>query len=544
MKDTLSGIVSMLETGSPEQRVAAAQVLAWLQPKVPAVVKSLGRIAQEGDSFLRPYAVDALGKIGNAASLAALIPFLHIEGPIRNKVIRIYAKAGKSAVSVLIKEYGKADPVTQMTILEILAKVRSDEALGLIYGILKDPERPGDGERLFQVLSGEIAALDPKKEEDQQGIEILRKHLMDWQKGLPRKTTAQSRAWILDLLAKIADPGCRTLLIGQSAPSHPPEVRGVALRGLVGMDLTPAQTTKLLGYLKEEDFLHVVGPTLDVLSELEPKGAQMANTFAKLLEADRPEVRFFAMKMLGRFHTASAARNLMPFLHSDDHQVHELASRGLGGNPEAAEGVLKIFLAARDLEEVHRPFDAMLLLAPHLKPAQLKKVLDRYEQLVEAEDPVREHYRQVLSAAAPESVGPTLLKEAQKRRSAGNFESALDMLAILATCMGGEVDGDARYELAVTKMLMRARIPELTEGDPVIGHLCHLLNSGYSLLDRLKKEKMLGSDQLYYLGQRFVERLNAERRFGEELLQWIIKQEPEGKASVQALQKLKVEGLA
>ena len=44
--------------------------------------------------------------------------------------------------------------------------------------------------------------------------------------------------------------------------------------------------------------------------------------------------------------------------------------------------------------------------------------------------------------------------------------------------------------------------------------------------------------------QRFVERLNAERRFGEELLQWIIKQEPEGKASVQALQKLKVEGLA
>lgn len=544
MKDTLPGIVSMLETGSPEQRVAAAQVLAWLQPKVPTVVKSLGEIAQDGDSFLRPYAVDALGAIGNAASLAALIPFLHIEGPIRNKAVRIYAKAGKSAVSVLIKEYSKADPVTQMTILEILAKVRSDEALGLIFEILKDPERPADGERLYHILSEEIAILDADKGEDQKGIESLRNHLSGWQKGLPRKTTSQSRAWILDLLAQVADPSCRALLLGQSAPTHSQEVRGVALRGLIGMDLTPAQTAKLLGYLKEADFLHVVGPTLDVLGELDPKGAQMANTFAKLLEADRPEVRLFALRMLGRFTTPSAAKNLMPFLHSDDSQVHVLASQGLGSNPEAAAGVLEIFLAARDLEEVYRPFDAMLLLAPHLDAVQLKKVLGRYKALVVAEDPVREQYRQVLSSAAPESVGPIILKEAHKLRMAEAFDAALDMLAILAACMGGQVDGDARYELAITKMLMRGRTPELTDGDPVIGHLCHLLNEGYGLLEHLKREKMLGSDELYYLGQRFVERLNAERRFGEELLQWIIKQEPEGKASVQALQKLKVEGLA
>lgn len=544
MKDTLSGIVSMLETGSPEQRVAAAQVLAWLKPKLPQVVKPLGQIAQDGDSFLRPYAVDALGSIGNAASLVALIPFLHIEGPIRNKVVRIYAKAGKTAVSVLIKEYAKADPVTQMTILEILAKVRSDEALGLIFGILKDPDRPADAERLYQVLCNEIGSLDPDRPEDAKGIEHLRTQFQAWQKGLPRKTTSQSRAWILDLLARVADPSCRTLFVTQSGPTHDPKVRQVALKGLRGMDLTPAQTTKVLAYLKEEDFLYVVGPALDVLEGLEPKGAQMANTFAKLLEADRPEVRLFALKMLGRFTTASAAKNLMPFLRSDDAQVHALASEGLGTNPEAADGVLKIFLAARDLEEVRRPLDAMLLLAPSLQAPQLKKLLDRYRHLIEAEDPVREQYRQVLTKADAETIGPLLLKEAQKLRFDGRHAEALDRLAILAACQGGEVEGEARYELAVTKMLIRARIPELTEGDSVIGHFCHLLETDFKLFDRIKKEKMLGPDEVYYLGQRFVERLNAERRFGEELLQWIIKREPEGKASVQALQKLKVEGLA
>ncbi len=544
MKDTLSGIVSMLETGSPEQRVAAAQVLAWLKPKTAQVVKSLGQVAQDGDPFLRPYAVDALGAIGNAASLVALIPFLHIEGPIRNKVVRIYAKAGNTAVAVLIKEYAKTDPVTQMTILEILAKVRSDEALGLIYGILKDPGRPGDGERLYRILSTEISNLDLETEDGQKGVERLRGQLAAWQKGLPKKITSQSRAWILDLLAQVGDASCRTLFVSQSAPTHAPEVRSVALRGLHGMDLTEAQTSKLLAYLKEDDFLHVVGPTLDVLEELEPKGAQMANSFAKLLEAERPEVRLFAMRMLGRFTTAAAANNLMPFLHSDDPQVHELASKGLGGNPEAAEGVLKIFLAARDLEEVYRPFDALLLLAGHLDTPKLKKLLDRYKLLVAAEDPVREQYRQVLAKADPEQIGPLLGKEAHKLRLAGDFAHALDMLAILAAGRGGQLEGEARYELAVTKMLMRARIPELTEGDPVIGHLCHLLASDFKLLERIKKEEILGPDEVYYLGQRFVERLNAERRFGEELLQWIIQQEPEGKASVQALQKLKVEGLA
>ena len=63
MKDALLKIKEMLEDGTPEQKVAAAQVLAYLKPKTAQIVRALGAVATEGDGFLRRYAVDALGAI-------------------------------------------------------------------------------------------------------------------------------------------------------------------------------------------------------------------------------------------------------------------------------------------------------------------------------------------------------------------------------------------------------------------------------------------------------------------------------------------------
>ncbi|MEZ5988563.1 MAG: HEAT repeat domain-containing protein [Planctomycetota bacterium] len=544
MKDTLSGIVSMLETGSPEQRVAAAQVLAWLAPKTPQVVKALGGIAEHGDAFLRPYAVEALGAIGNAASLAALIPFLHIEGPIRGKVVRIYAKAGKSAASVLIKEHAKADPVTRSTIIEILAKIRSDDALQLLLGVLKDPGDPAAAERIHQLLVSEISTLDPNAEEDAKELDRLRRKLTTLFKTLPKRATQECRAWTLDLLARLSEPSMRTLFVAQAGPKQPQAVRRAALQGLRGMELTPAQTSKLLAFLAEDDFLHVVGPTLEVLDGFEAKGAQAASALSKLLESERPEVRLFALRKLGSFQTATSARLLIPFLDSDDPKFREQTAASLEGNPEAAEGVLKRFVAGRDLDEARRPLGAILRLAPLLKPNHVKKLATRLLELVANEDPVQTLYRQVLSKGAPETVEPILLKEAQKLRKAARHSEALMFLQILSETWGGRLEGDARFELAVTSMLQRRKHPEANEGDPVIGHLCHLLASGYKLLDKLKRETALSTEDLYYLGQRFVERLGEERRFGQDLLTWLVQKEPEAKASVQAMQKLKVEGLA
>lgn len=542
MKDTLSGIVSMLEEGGPEQQVAAAQVLAWLKPRTPSVVKALGQVAIGSDGFVRPYAVDALACIGSATALSHLIPLLHAEGPLRHKVARAFGRLGGNAEKVLIREYEKGDHDTRAVILEILAATQGADAMRHIHATLKDPEAGDLARHAGACLRAEIASLDPVG--DEETIGKLRKTYLANIKRIPKRAPATYKVHLLEVLARIGDASCRAVFVSNSGPSHPPEVRGAALRGLIGHDLTPNQAAKLVGYLREEDFVNVVGPSLEVLDGFVPKGAQMSGALGRLLTNPRPEVRMFALKGIGTFQTASSAKLLLPFLENPDPKVRRLASEGLGRNPEAREGLVKLLLAGRDLEEASRPVDALIDLASELTPGQVKKIVARFMKLVDADDPVRDLYRRILAACRNEVVEPLLLEEARKLRGINRYRDALRILQTLSLTDKGRMSSDARYELAITTLLMRGREPDLAEGDPVIGHFCHLIRDGYGLIQRVKRERALKTEDVLYLGQRFVERLNDERRFGSELLTWLIKKEPDAKESVQAMQKLKVEGLA
>lgn len=539
MKDTLAGIVDMLETGEAEQQVAAAQVLAWLGPKSPPVVKALGRVASEGSAFLRPYAVDALSSIGNAASLAQLIPILHVEGPLRSKVARALSSMGDSAEKVLIKEFDKADRDTKAVILEILARTRGAEGLKTIFTVLKDP----DATEVHGAASKHLGlALDGLVGDAHEAERTkLRKSMLTSLKRIPKRAPDSYRVTLLDCLAKVSDPSCRAVFVGAVGTTSTPEARAAALGGLKGFELTGAQITKLLGFLEEDDFVHVVGPTLEVLRDFEPSGAPTEAKLITLLGNARPEVRLFALDRLAHYQSAASAKALLPFLENDDPKVHELASRALGQNPESRDGLVKRFLGARDLQEARRPYDALVAIAPQLTPAQCKKLVTQFLKLLGNDDPVRELCRDVLAEAPVDQVVPLLLEHARKKRRAGEYDAAFRVLQALSG--SGSLSHDVRYEIAIATLLGRAADADLSQGDPVIGHLCILVREGFPLLAKLKRDK-LETDHLLYLGQRFVERLNEERRFGSEILTWLIDKSPEAKEAVQAMQKLKVEGLA
>ncbi|MCB9882648.1 MAG: hypothetical protein H6832_12575 [Planctomycetes bacterium] len=546
MKDTLAGIVQMLETGEAEQQVAAAQVLAWLGPKSPPVVKALGRAASSGDGFLRGYAVEALASIGNAAALSHLIPILHVEGPLRSKVARALSALGDDAEKVLVKEFEKSDRDTRIVIIEILARTRGAEGLKTILCLLKDDEDPDIAEIASQHFIHQLETLQAPAEEDEDEHEPerarIRKVLLTNLQRIPKKAPTSYRVYLLRFLRRVADPSCRTVFVTASGPSNAPEVRAAGLRGLRDRELTTAQRTKILGYLDDEDFVHVVGPALEVLQELEPTGAPMANSLLKLLDNARPEVRLFALAKLAHYNTAACAKALLPFLDNDDPQVHDLASKALGQNAEAREGLVKRFLAARDLQEARRPFDALKAIAAQLTAGQCKKLVAQFLKLLGKDDPVRELYRAVLADAPVDQVVPPLLDEARAARNKQDYDVAFRILQALSG--SGSLSHEVRYEIALATLLGRAKSVDLSQGDPVIGHLCILVREGFPLVARLKREKNLETDHALYLGQRFVERLNEERKFGFELLNWLIEKRPEAKEAIQAMQKLKVEGLA
>ncbi len=542
MKDAIAGILQMLSEGAPEQRVAAAQTLAWLQPKEARVVHALSTLASEGEGYLRPYAIEALGAIGNAQALSGLIPLLHVEGPLRDRVSKVLARSGDRAEKVLAREYEEADETTKEVIIRILGRSRGAEAMRKLIAILKDPDHQNLASLAVDVLCNEIANL-PEGEEGEAERAGLRKVLVQSLKRVPKSAAKDYTLHLLTLLGKVPDPDLRALLFQYSGKSKDPAIRRVALLGLKGMALTPKQQATLVSYLLSEDFHNVAGPALEALGDFVPKGASMSSMMLKLLDSPRIEVRLFAMRSLGHYETATSAKHLLPLLTTDDAKVHEIVSEALGRNKEARQGLLKMLAAARDLKEARRPMKALVALAPELSQAQVKKLVDMYMKLVKAQDPVRQILHEILSNADPDLAAPMLVQEAKKLKSAHRYQEAIQILHAL-TRSRSKVADEARYELAINTMLQRTAVPSMLEGDPVLGHLSTLLRSGFPLFQRIKKERLLRNEDKLYLGVKFLDRLQEEKRFGYELLEHLVQKDPESKEAVQALQKLKIEGLA
>lgn len=528
----------MLEAGTPEQKVAAIQVLSWLKPKEDRVVKALRTITIEGEGFFKPYAVEALGMIGNNASLSALIPILHQEGPIRTHVIRALSKAGERAEKVLDAEYEKADSTTQAAILEILAQSHGKIAIRRLLEVLKHPPSSFMAETVVGYLKRVLSGLE--EEEDK---EPFRKTFAQALKKVPKSAAPDYKRHLLELLAEIPSQELRPLFLSNITKTQPPEVRRAALRGLRTLKLTPKQEGQIFGFLKEDDFLNVVGPSLEILEDFKPTGSSQAGMLGKLLTHPHVDVRLFAIRQMGNYKTASSAKQLLPFLQVEDPKVRAEVSQSLGHNPEAIPGLLKILFQGRDLEEASRPLQALTLAAKNLNRNQLKKILTRFVQLIEAGDPVQEYYRQILQDSDPNIIAPLLSNEAHKLKQARKHVLALQVLMTVPT-RDGRIPDDIRYEIAINTLLAREEHPSLIEGDPVMGHLTKLLNSGYGIMAKLKKEKALQPKAALYLGTRLIEGLPAQKDLGRQILEWLIETDPESKEAIQASQKLKIEGLA
>ncbi|MBU0754411.1 MAG: hypothetical protein KJ645_04685, partial [Planctomycetes bacterium] len=68
---------------------------------------------------------------------------------------------------------------------------------------------------------------------------------------------------------------------------------------------------------------------------------------------------------------------------------------------------------------------------------------------------------------------------------------------------------------------------------PCFSHFQELLkDQGFPLLEKLKKDKILQREELYYLALHFIEKLQKEREFAAELLKILAKKYPRSKVGL------------
>ena len=168
--------------------------------------------------------------------------------------------------------------------------------------------------------------------------------------------------------------------------------------------------------------------------------------------------------------------------------------------------------------------------------AKMTKLLDK-------DDPRARPYLWLVRAANPNLAARTLLDRGRQYRRGKDDAKAERYLRPL---VGGDLLSDeAKYELAL--VLLRHGRHQLARSaranDEALRLIGELVRAGFSVLKRLRGERDLATEHLYYVGFHFAEQLNIERTFGSEVLKHLVQKFPRSKLARSAKDKLRIEGL-
>jgi HEAT repeat protein len=539
MDQTLRSILKILEEGKPELKIAACQVLGELRPGDGAAARALADRLTNQEAFLTPFVLEALAQIGTPEAVRVLVSKLRVGGAVTDRVARLLSQMGAQVTKALLPLFDEGDPETQARILAILGRHNDREALTILRKALLQGE-PALSERAAEVIESHIEELDPKQAEIlQQGIA----------KALEAKTSSNLDPAVLAravrVLGRLDGEAHRGLLLRFATPKHAPIVRLAALRALDGVTLTAAQRRTLLAYVTEEDMTHVVRPTMQLLAGADEWDGSATAQLEKMLESRNEERRLFALRALRNRRTEAMARVSIKALLSGAPEFQEAARDALPRNPAALEGLLRAFQTEKNVERARLLARPLAALGKRLSDSQRAALVEKTGKLLAGGDPFGDVYLTLLVEIDRQRAISDLVDKATRLRRARKFSECLAILARLAQT--DHIDGDGRYQLAVTRLLMDAREGKSGErkepGDATMGYFSGLIRDGFPLFDRLRKESQLSPDDLFKVARHFATGVSVERRFGGELLHFVAQKHARRRVGEEAKTMLRVEGL-
>jgi len=541
MDATTKKIVKMLDDERMERRCAAVMVLGELRVKEPQVIDAIGRCLDGENRLLQLYALEAL--VGAKSPKVAQLVMPLLDDPdeeVKSQAAALLADQGSKAAALLAKELHGAPIGRRRTIINILARNHDKATSERLLKLLPDPEI---GEYTLNSLRNEIDQMSAKE------ADVLRTQVMDLLKNKEWLADTTSTARALRLMGYMREGKLVRMILPFASEKKPVPVRLAALaalrRPLQAARSTDEAVTALLKHADDPD------PTLaraavDTLKGLKvPEGA--AGELMKLSQGRHSEARQFALVALGQTGGQKAIKSMVGHLRGDDPAAREAAARSLG-QMESATPVLLKELGAADGEAAYVRVLCSLLRrhSSGLKPAARKTItdltIDALEQGVDTAEPLLE----LLSAVEPGSYAEVLVSRAMAHKRAKRHDQAFALLCRLDEA--DLLDDDGRYAAVVTGLGALAAKKDLGRAsrttDPILKQVVELVGIGYPVASKLKKEKSLTPEDLFFVGFNFSESKDEEEKaFGGELLERLASKAPRSKLGRSAKNKLKLMGL-
>lgn len=508
MDPTLKGLVALLAGSNIEARCAALVVLGELGIDEERAARAVGSLVQSPNVLVRDFALGYFEHVKTAVAIDAVLPLLDAEEQaVRDRCVAMLATHGAAAVSAGKRLLKNAPRRRVGALIDLFARVRTSAALDVLFELMADDEL--DLSRA--ACDAVIAAVPSLRSAERTDLFRRAGALASGAKGHRTPLVAAAK-----LLGALAEPQARKALFAMLDRREPQIVRTHAMSALVaclrGKTLTASETEALLGVLDEDDEAGILRPAVRLLEDqaLERSALPRLNALA---ESPQPVVKRFAIQKLGGFDSSAVVKTLIAYLTDESYARRDQATATLKSLPAARLPLMKELLACDDERKAWTLADILLLHDRTWKRDALTALWQKLQKAVEdREDRLYAALHHVLRSLDADWLHEQIRARADTLRKGKRFALSARWLSLLKDSPAW--DDEARYAFGVATLKARGR-----RGDAGVESFRALSTSPFPLAERLRRDRILDPEDLYYIGFQLAEAAGEHRVVARELLE-------------------------
>jgi HEAT repeat protein len=535
---TLKGLIGLVSAADVEVRCAALLVLTHLEAPDDAVVRAVAEALKGPNVVARDFAIGYFERVRPSDGICCLTPLLDAhEDAVRSRVVAILAEYGAPAVTAVRKLVKDAPRRRLNAIIELCARVRSGAALDLLFDLMHSDDFDTN-RAACDALIQTVPSLGAATRSD---LFERTERLAAGAKGHRTALVASAK-----MFGAIGEPKARKRLFAMLNEREPHVVRTHALHALVqclrGQKLAANEVDQLLPLLDSDDEAGVLRPAIRLLEE-QTLDRRYLNLLNRLAESPQPLVKRFAVQKLGTFDSTPVAKTLIGYLTDDSQARRNQAIASLKQMAAARTLLVKEFLACDDERKAWALADILLAHDRNWRRDVLDAVWKRLESTFEKrEDRLFAAYFHFLNMVDSESLVQRVRQRAEQLRRGKKFAVSAKWWHSIKDLPG--FDEEARFALAVTELKSHPRSVSTParRGDTALDALRLLATSAFPLTERLRRERALTPEELYYVGFNLGEGRGEERVVGRDILEYVADKHSRAKAGKAARNKLQLLG--
>ena len=536
MDTTLKALVGLIGAPDVEARCAALLVLTHVKVTDERVVRTVGETLNAKNAVVRDFAVGYFEHVRPRDGVGYLVPLLDSqEDGLRERVGGILATYGQAAISAVKKLVRDAPRRRLNAIIALCAQVRTAAALDMLFDLMGSDDFDTNRAACDAVIAT-VPALDARARSDLFArTDALAAHA----KGQRTALVAAAK-----LFGALAEPKARKRLFALLGSDEPQAVRTHALAALVqclrGQKLAASEVQTLLPLLDEDDETGVLRPTIHLLEDQTLDRGYLAQ-LNRLAESPQPLVKRFAVQKLGGFESGAVVKSLIGYLTDDSYARRDQATASLKTLPAARTALMKELLACDDERKAWTLVDILLAHDRSWKRDVVDGLWERLQTAIEGrDDRLYTAYFHFLNALDAEALSARVRTRADRLRKSKAFAIAAKWLGLLKDSSG--FDTEAQFALAVAELKSHRHglAPAVRRHDTALDLLSGLARSAFPAGERLRKERALTPDELFYVAFNFAEGGPDDKALARELLQHLAAKHGRTKVGKAAKNKLRL----